>query len=196
MKPQFRENGVILKEHYKLLCLFSNYPNRVLQIIEFMLLSGNNYLIKSSSALCLGFKDDSIIRISPILESYFIDEYPCKAFISNIIRLPKSCGNMHKCELMDLLGKSLQKYKEEGEDEVENNNNNDDDIDENKDIKLKDFIIHLLDFLSPDRDDSKSFGLSDSIFMNKNSIDVKFRFYPIPDYIYNSSPRFWKSTDQ
>ena len=62
------------------------------------------------------------------------------------------------------------------------------------DITVKDFIIQLLDYLSPDRDENRSFTLIDSsiaseVVLKKNK---PYRFCPIPDYIIATAPEFWK----
>ena len=60
--------------------------------------------------------------------------------------------------------------------------------------KLANFIVTLLDFLSPPRNLNNSFKMSDSIIsaQQHQSRDKNFEFYPIPGFIYESSPQFWK----
>ena len=196
LKPQSRQNKLILRIFYQLLSLLKKYPIRVLQIIGFMILANDKYLKKSASKLCLRFDNEELENLQLLDDFFFneiISENPLITFISNILKSSKSLGKAHRKELLDLLTTSLEKLEKnkEEEEEKEEEDDEDDDEDEKEEVKLKDLVIQLLDFLSPDRDENCSFGLSDSMIAKKHQHDERFRFCPIPDFIYELSPPFW-----
>ncbi|KAK8849972.1 hypothetical protein M9Y10_018565 [Tritrichomonas musculus] len=202
LKPQYRYNQNVLKSSYNLFKVLNNYPARLLHVIGFMILTKDEHLKNVASLLCVGFDDDKeeLINFS-LLNKEIINEInsdkPSITFLSNIIKASSDIQKSHRTELLDLLEKLLNNYqnsndsveeeeKEEGEDE------NDDNNEEKIEVKPKDFIVQLLDLLSPDRDNDSTISIADQSVEVIQSENEQFCFCPIPDFIYRSSPQFWQ----
>lgn len=191
LRPQYRMNPELLKYVYRLLIVFKKYPSKVLHTIWFMLLTNNDFLLRNAPKLCLRFEDEELEKFS-ILDDVFSNElasdHPRIDIIFYILKAYQPIGNSHRVELQEFLNTELSLYKkglEAGKIDPDKEIDSDD-------VELMDIIIELLDFLCPTRKSNKSFGLTDSLLVKSKDIDPQFRFHPIPDFIYQTSPRFWR----
>ena len=72
----------------------------------------------------------------------------------------------------------------------EEEDDDDDDDDKMNKVTKKDYIIQILDLLTPDRDENQSFQLLDSMIASKHDHDQQFRFCPISDCIFSIALKF------
>lgn len=188
MYPQYRSNKHYLLKLAQLLVIFcdSQYPIFVSHLIGFMLLFEDEEFIRKTIALCSKFDPEKLYHLEIIQNVY--DRELNKENISPLI-LTDFCHlypSVIKARLLDTLN-VLRKVLIEYNDKL---------LDRENKKKLGELIYRMLNDLAPQRNSIQSFSMSDSSTIELKLGNKKFSFQPIPEFVRQSSPKFWELFDE
>lgn len=187
LQPQYRTNDNFLLELSQLLSIFDKdeLDIKVTHIIGFMFQSKREEVIRKALFLCSKFNDDNLQHLG-IIQEFFDREITLENFSPSILIdfcnfYPVSIKGRN-FETLNFQHRVFDKYSLNT-------------ITKSYKSKLGELIISMMSVASPDRKEYNSFSMSDSSTIEETIGKQKFSFQPIPYFLWESNPNFWKLFD-